>query len=200
METQLSGPSSCDGLDPVKEQKISAWKKGGNRRRRRGRQVEQLLWYCVITQGLNTPYVGIWDRAWQVRAELEAIEHRAKTTVCVFKSQKPNGHIIALSFSHSRKRESIYRGEETPFDWKINRFTVHCWGNNTFLFNGFTDAALSVLFFTTCFLLFFPQVSRGDAVWNGHVWEENLSMKWYKRTLSGLSNHNVTEVSMYVYL
>lgn len=32
----VTGPSSCDGLDPVKEQKISAWKKGGNWRRRRG--------------------------------------------------------------------------------------------------------------------------------------------------------------------
>lgn len=73
-----------------------------------------------------------------------------------------------------------------------------------FLFNGFTDAALSVLFFTTRFLLFFPQVSRGDAVWNGHVWKENPSKKRVQKdrsvTLLGLSNHNISEVSMYVYL
>lgn len=139
---------------------------------------------CHYTRSQHALYVGIWDRAWQVRAELKAIEHHAKTTACVFKSQKPNGRIIVLSFSHTHRRESIYREEETPFDWKINRFTVHRWGNNikkTFRFNGFTDAALSVLFFTTCFLLFFSQVSRGEAVWSGHMWQENLSEKQHER-------------------
>lgn len=85
---------------------------------------------CHYTRSQHALYVGIWDRAWQVRAELKAIEHHAKTTACVFKSQKPNGHIIVLSFSHMHRRESIYREEETPFDWKINRFTVHRWGKN----------------------------------------------------------------------
>lgn len=52
----VTGPSSCDRLNPVKEQKISVWRK---LEEEKGGQVEQLLWYCVITQGLNTPYVGI---------------------------------------------------------------------------------------------------------------------------------------------
>lgn len=85
---------------------------------------------CHYTRSQHALYVGIWDRAWQVRAELKAIEHHAKTTACVFKSQKPNGHIIVRSFSHTHRRESIYREKETPFDWKINRFTVHRWGDN----------------------------------------------------------------------
>lgn len=131
---------------------------GGKLEAEKGGQVEQLLWYCVITRGLNTPYVGIWDRAWQVRAELEAIEHHAKTTACVCLRAKSPTDTSSYSLSLIRTGERVFIEEETPFHWKINRFTVHHWGNNikkAFRFNGFTDAALSVLFLTTCFCFAF---------------------------------------------
>ncbi len=128
----------------------------------------------------------------------------------MFKSQKPNGHIIVLSFTHTHRRESIYREEETPFHWKINRFTVHHWGNNIkksipvqWLHRPCSLGFVSHYLFLLCF----PQVSRGEAVWSGHVWQENLlrnstrDIKGQRRreTTMGFDFH-ISEVSMCLYI
>lgn len=98
---------------------------GGKLEEEKGGQVEQLLWYCVITQGLNTPYT--WES--ETKPGRSGLSSKQQSTtlkpLLVCSRAKNPTDTSSCSLSLIRKGESVFiERRKHPLTEKINRFTV----------------------------------------------------------------------------